>query len=466
MPKTVEKILLFLIDYVAVVLAFFFLIFFRREIGILVVKSFSTNFQLASSTFVYWFIIFLFFGLYRSWYAQSRLDEIVAVIKTITIGSFFVFLLTMEPEYDLEQPPTLGRISVFTYWFILVALVSGGRMMLRTCQRKLLESGIGLRRTVILGWSEKSRELSDEIRKFPALGYRVIGFISTKPIAEDSSYNDIPVLGAIKQLSQIVRRFQIEEVIIALKSTSHEHVVRAISKCDGLPVNLKIVPDLYHIVIGQARTTQLYGFPLIEIMPEMMPAWEKKVKRMMDVGFALFVLVGFSPVWILISLLIKLTSPGPVFFKQKRVGKDGKIFKVYKFRSMKVDAEKYTGPIWAAKRDPRVTTIGRIIRKLRIDEIPQFINILDGDMSLVGPRPERPYFVDKLKRHVPLYARRLKIKPGITGWAQVKGEYDSTIEGVKKKLEYDLFYAENMSLRMDFKIIFNTLLIMIRGKGQ
>jgi exopolysaccharide biosynthesis polyprenyl glycosylphosphotransferase len=466
MPKSVEKILLLIIDYIAVVLAFFVLIFFRREIGIFAVKSYNTIFQLASFTFIYWFITFLFFGLYRSWYAQSRMDEIVAIIKTVSIGAFFIFVLTMEPSRDIERPFTLGRLSVFTYWFILIVFVTSGRLVLRTCQRKLLQMGVGQRKTIILGWNDKARNLSDEILKFPALGYRVIGFISPKPVSEDSAYNDLPVLGTIKQLSQIVLRYQVEEIIIALKSSSHKHVVHAISKCDSLPINLKIVPDLYHIVIGQARTTQLYGFPLIEIMPEMMPEWEKKVKRLIDVLFSLFVLVGFAPLWILISLLIKLTSRGPVFFKQKRIGKGGKIFKVYKFRSMYQDAEKYSGPVWASKKDPRVTPIGRIIRKLRIDEIPQFINVLDGDMSLVGPRPERPYFVDKLKRNVPLYARRLKIKPGITGWAQVKGEYDSTIEGVKKKLEFDLFYAENMSLRMDLKIIFNTILIMIRGKGQ
>jgi len=177
-------------------------------------------------------------------------------------------------------------------------------------------------------------------------------------------------------------------------------------------------------------------------------------------------LIGFLPLWILVAIIIKLESPGPVLFCQKRVGRDGKHFTIYKFRSMVQDAERETGPVWAGEKDPRITFFGKIIRKLRIDEIPQFFNVLMNDMSLIGPRPERPYFVDKLKHKIPLYARRLRMKPGITGWAQIKGGYDTTIENVKKKLEYDLFYIENVSLRMDLKILLNTIYVMLRGKGQ
>ncbi len=231
-------------------------------------------------------------------------------------------------------------------------------------------------------------------------------------------------------------------------------------------MNLKIVPDLYDIVMGYGRTNQIYGFPLIEILPQLMPQWERRIKRIMDITVSTLVLIGFLPLWIFVSVLIKLESRGPILFRQKRVGKDGKIFIIYKFRSMIQHAEKETGPVWAEERDPRVTFIGRIIRKLRIDEIPQFFNVLMNDMSFVGPRPERPYFVDRFKREIPLYTRRLRMKPGITGWAQIKGSYDTSIEHVKKKLEYDLFYIENVSLRMDLKILLNTLYVMIRGKGQ
>lgn len=466
MPKGIERILLFLSDFISIVASFLIFLSLRKELGFFVLSEWRLIFILSAITFGYWFIIFFFFGLYRSWYAQSRFDEFVTVLKTVSIGTFIIFLITMEPERDIENPLQSSRFTVISYWFILMLTVSAGRMALRTVQRKLLEAGIGVRNTLILGWNEKAQKLLDDINKFPALGYRVVGFVSVTSQPRELKYHSIPVLGTIKQLSQIVKRFRIEEIIIAFQSGSRKMVINAISRCDGLPVNLKIVPDLYNIVLGQARTNQIYGFPLIEIMPEMMPAWEKKMKRAIDVVFSIFIILGFLPLWILVALAIKMTSRGPIFFQQKRVGKNGEIFTIYKFRSMYEDAEKHTGPVWADKKDLRITPVGWIIRKLRIDEFPQFINILNGDMSLVGPRPERPYFVDKLKRHIPLYSRRFKIKPGITGWAQIKGEYDTTIENVKKKLEYDLFYQENMSLRMDLKIILNTILIMIRGKGQ
>jgi exopolysaccharide biosynthesis polyprenyl glycosylphosphotransferase len=201
-------------------------------------------------------------------------------------------------------------------------------------------------------------------------------------------------------------------------------------------------------------------------MPELMPEWEKKLKRISDVTVSLLILIVTLPLNILVAILIKLDSRGPILFKQDRIGMNNKEFKIYKFRSMFLDAEKNTGPVWSKKDDPRVTRVGKILRQLRIDEIPQFFNVLKGEMSLVGPRPERPYFVEMLAEKLPYYKRRLKVRPGITGWAQVKHKYDESIEDVKVKLRYDLFYIENMSLRMDIKILARTILVVIFGKGH
>ena len=206
--------------------------------------------------------------------------------------------------------------------------------------------------------------------------------------------------------------------------------------------------------------------PLIDIMPELMPEWEKKLKRMLDVFTSFFILIITLPITILSSIAIKLDSRGTVFFKQERSGMNGNIFKIIKFRSMYEDAEKQTGPVWSSKDDPRITKVGKIIRRVKIDELPQMINVLRGEMSIVGPRPERPYFVEKLSDEIPYYKRRLKVRPGITGWAQVKHKYDESIEDVKIKLRYDLFYIENMSLRMDFKIIVRTIFVVLFGKEQ
>jgi exopolysaccharide biosynthesis polyprenyl glycosylphosphotransferase len=225
------------------------------------------------------------------------------------------------------------------------------------------------------------------------------------------------------------------------------------------------MPDTYEIVSGLAKTNQLYGVPFIEVMPEIMPYGSKLFKRVLDVVISSVLLLLLSPLLVLIVILIKLTSRGPIFYKQIRVGRNSKQFNMYKFRSMVKDAEEY-GPEWAGEKDPRITGVGGLIRKVYLDEIPQLLNVLKNDMSIVGPRPERPYFVEILSREIPYYYKRLSIKPGITGWAQIKHKYDSSLNDVKEKLKFDFYYIENMSLKLDFKIMVNTFLVIIFMKGH
>ncbi len=463
MSKTIEKTLVFIID-VSMLLASWLLYYYIR------VESGWFSYYVKPEFFlpmivisIYWVALFWFFGLYQSWYAKSRLDEIITIFKAVTFGVVFLFFAIFIDDISTNSPAN-SRLLILIYWFLMMFFVSAGRLTVRTIQRKLLESGIGLRNTLIVGFSDKGKEIFDLIQKYPALGYKVVGFIRTDR-EKGGEYKGVRVLGSMGEINEIIAKNDVKEVIFALESSEHEKLIDLIGRVNE-NVNFKIVPDLYDAISGLARTNQIYGFPLIEIMPEVMKPWEKVAKRLMDIVVSLVILVVGLPLWILIAILIKIDSPGPVIYKQKRVGKDDKIFTLYKFRSMFKDAEKMTGPVWAVKNDPRVTRVGRIIRKLHLDEVPQFINVLKGDMSLIGPRPERPEFVEKLSSQIPLYKRRLRVKPGITGWAQIKYKYDETIEDVKMKLKYDLFYIENMSLRMDLKIIIYTILHILSGKGQ
>ncbi len=460
-----EKYNLLLIDFVAINLAWYVYYWFRIRSGWV---SYAVEPDLVLPMliiWIYWLIVFFFFGLYRPWRAQSRLDEFIALAKASVFGTLFLFFIIFIDDQKVGSP-IHSRFLILIYWALLLGFTSTGRLIYHTFQRGLMLRGIGLNNTVIVGWNNKAIELFDKIQQYPALGHRIIGFVSTEEEIVNANHKGVPVLGSANDLSNLNEQYKVKDVLIALDSTEHDKLLKVIAACNGNDVRIKIIPDLYDIISGQARTNQIYGFPLIEINTELMQPWEQAVKRLIDISVSFLILFLGLPLWILLAIAIKLDSKGPIFYTQERVGKDEKLFKIIKFRSMVEDAEHKSGPVWANKDDARITRVGKILRKLRLDEIPQFINVLNGDMSLIGPRPERPFFVELLAKEIPLYKRRLKIRPGITGWAQVKHKYDESIEDVKKKVQYDLFYIENMSLRMDFKIIFHTIAVMFLGKGH
>ncbi|MCX6142877.1 MAG: sugar transferase [Ignavibacteriales bacterium] len=470
MSKRIERILLFVLDFFTINLAYVVYYLLRVRSGWITYPIEPEFFMPMLVIYAYWVLLFAFFGLHRSWYAQSRLDELVTFFRTTAAGVLVLFFLIFID--DVSTSPQSGtRVLIVAYWLLLFGFVSMGRLIIRAVQKQLLQAGIGSRNTLIVGWSAKARELCDMVLKYPALGYKVVGFVEAGKAKGAKrqrrlEYRTIPLVGSSDHLSSLIEKHSVREVLVGLDSYEHDKLIYIINECTGYEVGLKMMADLYDIVSGQARISSIYGAPLIEVMPEIMKPWEESLKRIADVVVSMLILVVGLPFWLTVAAIIRLSSPGPVLYKQERVGKNGKNFKMFKFRSMYTDAEKKSGPVWASKRDPRVTSVGKIIRSLHIDEVPQFINVLRGDMSLVGPRPERAFFVEKLAAELPLYKRRLKVRPGITGWAQVKHKYDESIEDVKVKLKYDLFYIENMSWRMDLKILFNTFYVMLMGKGH
>jgi len=460
LSKAKEKIFLFISDFLFINLAWAAYYYIRIESGWIVYANPKAFLLPLFVIYIYWLIIFSFAGLYQHWFVRSRFDEFSSVFKTVSFGCFILFFIIFIDDY-FNNAPIISRFLILIYWILMVISVSLGRIIIRSIQRNLLEKGIGLRNTLIVGDGEKAVNLKKMIEKYHQLGYNIIGFISLKEksiIKEDK-------LGSIENISEIIKKNDVMEILIALEPNEKEKLIDVIRYCTEEKVNMKILPDMYEIVSGMAKTNQIYGVPLIEVMPDIMSPAGKLTKRLMDVVISFFTLIFLSPLLLLVSVIIKLTSKGPVLYRQVRVGRKGEEFIMYKFRTMIMNSEEY-GPEWAGEKDPRITKTGRILRKLYIDEIPQMVNVLKNEMSLIGPRPERPFFVEQLKKEIPYYYKRLSVKPGITGWAQIKHKYDSSLEDVKTKVQYDFYYIENMSLKLDFKIMINTVIVILLMKGH
>lgn len=469
MSKRTEKILLLFLDCITVNAAFAAYYAIRIRSGLFEYPVEPDLWAPMIAIYLYWFVWFAFFGLYRRWYAQSRLDEVMTLFRTTAIGTMVLFFLVMIDDQSTNATSSTREL-IIAYWLTLFLFVTVGRLSIRAIQKRLLESGIGTRNTLIVGWSEKARELGDMVTRFPALGYKLVGYVQTAKSKgkrrKSPEYRSVPVVGSLEKLPALLDEYKIREVLIGLDSTEHDRLLEIMKYCNGHEVGMKIIPDLYDIVSGQAKISSIYGSTLIDVNPVIMRPWEEVMKRLIDISVSLLILAAGFPIWVLVALAVKLDSPGPVLYRQERVGRNGRRFWILKFRSMKADAEKMSGPQWAVKNDPRVTRVGKVIRRLHFDEVPQLYNVFIGHMSLVGPRPERAFFVEQLEADLPLYRRRLRVRPGITGWAQIKYRYDQSVEDVRTKLKDDLFYIENMSWRMDLKILFNTLYVLLRGKGH
>jgi len=382
---------------------------------------------------------------------------ILAVVLGLGGTLYYQTYYTTEPQKDV------GLYEVSQYvWVIFLTLNVGFAYASRELVREALErrwrAGIGLKRVLIAGAGDLGRVVADKVLEHRELGFKVVGFLDDKAGGDHIGYRGIPLLGTLAEADDIIKREAADHLYVALPLEEHVKMLGLIEATNREGVDIHVVPDLLQFIALRARLENLDGVPIISLNDVPLRGFNSVLKRAIDVMISSVALACLSPFFAIIAVLIKRTSPGPVFYKQERMGLDGKAFNVYKFRSMHQDAEEETGPVWARDDDPRATPIGRLLRKTDFDELPQFWNVLRGDMSIVGPRPERPYFVEQFKHRIPQYMLRHKVKAGITGWAQVNGWRGNT--SLEKRIEYDLYYIENWSVALDLKIMWLTL---VRG---
>jgi len=398
-------------------------------------------------------VVFFLYRLYHLRRGGSRIDLVYTLISAVSIATLAATAVTYL-VYQSESDLTRGLI-IYS-WGLTVILIAIGRVLtdrLRQFVRSKRPDHL-----LIVGTGDVGRMILQKTLQSPNLGYKVIGFIDGQNGREVAG---VPVLGTQADMERIVHEYDVEEVVITLPEASHAELLDMISECEGGHARVRIFPDLFQILASEMSIDDLDGLPLLTVRDIALRGWKLTVKRMMDLVVSGLGLMFLSPFLLFIALLIKLESRGPVFYSHIRVGLDGNPFPILKFRSMRTDAEDNSGPVWATRDDPRRTRLGTFLRKSSIDELPQLINVLLGDMSLVGPRPERPMFVDQFKQVVPRYMERHKEKAGITGWAQVNGLRGDT--SIVERTKYDLYYIENWSLLFDLKIILRTVLNQFRG---
>jgi Undecaprenyl-phosphate glucose phosphotransferase len=402
-------------------------------------------------------------GLYRLRRGRSRVDDFFGVFVGSILAVVFGIVSTLYTQtyFAGATAKDAGAFEISqAVWAIFlvinVALAYASREVVREVLERRWRAGIGLKRILIAGSGELGRLVADKILEHRELGYQIVGFVDDKPGGDHLGYRGLPLLGTVEEAPEIAAREGIDHLYVALPPEQHVGMLQLIESTSREFVDVKVVPDLLQVIALRARLEDLDGVPVININDVPLQGFNAIVKRMIDIAISAAALLVLAIPLAVVALLVRLTSRGRVFYYQERMGLDGKSITIVKFRSMFDDAEAGTGPVWARQNDPRVTPFGRFLRRSNLDEMPQLWNVLRGDMSIVGPRPERPHFVEQFKHRIPQYMLRHKVKAGLTGWAQVHGWRGNT--SIEKRIEYDLYYIENWSVRLDLKIMWLTLL--------
>jgi len=461
---------LVLLDYIAVALAWLALWSYRQHIlknidYIDTFKHFHTRDYINTFLLVPagWLFAYLLAGTYFDLYRKSRLNEVNRTLITCILGCMTISVLT----FANDSTDYSYFINEFGHYLLIhsVFALTFRLFILYRVKMNLIKGRVGFN-TLVIGGNQKAIDIYKEVLENPkVLGNIFKGFIYSSKESSNGMSKYLPQLGHLSELEDIIDKHGIEEVIVAVDSSEHHLLEDIVTRLCYRPVVVKVLPDYYDIISGSVKTSNVYDAVLIHIHPDLMPDWQRVCKRTIDIIISALSLLLLSPFFVFVAIMVKLSSKGPIFYKQERIGLFGRTFRIYKFRSMYVDAEQQ-GPALSSKMDPRITPWGRFMRKWRIDELPQFYNILKGDMSLVGPRPERRHYIDIISEQHAHYKYLHKVKPGLTSWGMVQFGYAENVDEMVERMKYDLLYIENCSLALDVKIILYTFMVIFQGRGK
>ena len=450
---------LIVIDALMIGVAFFMAFRLRLITDYIGPLSFTNYYPLLAIQMSVMITTYFFYQLYNRKRVMTAIDELGRVLAGTSVGNVITLAVAsffFKNQVEFNYP----RLMIVYAWALTILFVTIGRYVHGQIQWSLKSAGIAREKVLVVGGGETAQVILNAIERMPGLGYEAIGVIPAGPVFQENQFS-VPIVGYVEQLPTLIQRLGIDEVIIGIDDASNDEMVEIINLAQGAKVGVKVFPNLFQFMAGEMTIADLGGLPLLTVRDIALQGWKLTLKRLVDVVFGAMLLVLFSPLMLIIAILIKWESNGPVFFTQIRMGLDAKPFRMIKFRSMRQDAEKHS--TWTVEGDPRVTRIGRFIRKTSLDEFPQFINVLLGEMSIVGPRPEQPQYVKEFQKNIPRYMDRHREKAGVTGWAQVNGLRGDT--SIFERTKYDLWYIENWSLTLDFKIMIRTALKFLIDKS-